>query len=767
MRRTLQSLVVFLLISVSNMLIIEIGLCKSDDLFHQDCPGNETIIAHKKEYSSCLYQPRMALDQSSLSSDTQKGIEYIELPTDISRGGTITWSYEDWDGNYGAIVSSIAVPADGNRVYVGWYLNYERFSAFNAEGNGLPIWEYDLLESNQYHVDGDVQMAVSDDGSVLVGAVTERKRSGEDSKESFVVGLDVDSGAELWRYTTPVTGEEPENCERIGIITLSGDGSRLAIVSYGFRSDPIYEPIFITILDGAGQELHRIVIPDPEGHFYYLNDMKLNYDGSLLAADFRMDENPDHLVMVWNLDDYSERDSWSIMNSPPQTEIGFSADGSILAVGDLHGRLRVYQWQNTGFRSQYIEKWSYTIPPDYYYPWVVGLDVSRDGSMVAMGSYQSNQASVISGYIYLFDTEIGPSSLLKSSNMGGMVVTVSFSADGTVVAGAGHGPRPETAPGYDLIAIDTIAGNEIYRMPGDTPGSLMACAINADGTRVGAGGKRVHANELGSGGFAYSIELTTEPEPSPQPTNTPSPIPTATPSPIPTSTPTPTYTPVPTATPTTPPTQPPIPTHTPAPPPTFTPTQNPTSTPEPTHTSAPTNTPEPTITPTPTFTPEPEPTNTAVPTNTPEPSSTPEPTFTSEPSHTPEPTFTPEPTSTATPSCGSLGCRIEMPFKEYKAGDLCYCDVVICNPEKEVFNGVPIFVILDVYGQLFFAPEFNDFSYMLEDIYPGETVYSIIPPFNWPNNVGEASGLYFYAGMTNESISELFGEFDFWEFGWK
>lgn len=84
-----------------------------------------------------------------------------------------------------------------------------------------------------------------------------------------------------------------------------------------------------------------------------------------------------------------------------------------------------------------------------------------------------------------------------------------------------------------------------------------------------------------------------------------------------------------------------------------------------------------------------------------------------------------------------------------------------------MFTNVPFFMILDVYGLLFFAPEFNDFSYYLEDIHPGETVFQIIPSFPWPDSVGEATGLMFYAGMTNESISELFGEIDIWEFGWE
>jgi outer membrane protein assembly factor BamB len=721
-------------------------------------PGREILVYDGMEPSASEYRYRSVLERDETIPDADLDVPGCLHPVD--RTGTITWTYEDWDGAYGAIASSFAVPADGSRVYVGWYLNYERFAAFDAMGDETPLWEFDLLESNKYNVSGDAQVAVSDNGSVLVGAVSSRYLTGGDTEESFMVGLNIDTGDELWRYTTPPTVEDPNRGERIGPITLSADGTRIAIASYGFRSDPIYEPIFITILDGTGLELHRIEIPDPTPEIMYLNAMKLNGDGTLLAADFRMHENPTHQVIVWNMSDYSVRDSWTVMNSPPQGQIGFSDDGSILAIGDLRGKLRVYEWAGT----EYVEKWSYTIPPDYYYPWVVGLDVSRDGSFVALGSYQPNETST-NGYVYLFDVEEGPGSIIRSSNFSGTVHTVHFSADGNVVAGAGYGPYPEGLPGYDLIAVDTVTGNEIYRMPGTTPGSLMACALSADGLRIGAGGKRVHAYEFGSGGYAYSIELTMEPEPTQTPSATPTPpathtpVPTATPSPIPTDTPVPTHTPTPQ------PTYTPIPTHTPSPPPTFTPTPENTGTPQPTHTPAPTQTsePEPTDTPAPSQTPEP--THTPEPTDTPESTATPEPTGTPEPTETPEATGTPEPT--ATPDCGTLGCRIDLPADMFEAGDIFYCNVIICNPGTDVYYGVPVFVILDVYGMLFFAPQFDHFSYLLENIRPGESMLQIVQPFAWPVNAGEASGIFWYAGMTNETFSDLFGDIDMKEFGWK
>ncbi len=636
------------------LMILGIGLCNAETsaFISSDCsvhPGKSVSVFCEPEESLLTSQIETFLESNTFHSNKSRidNSKSFSLPND--RGGTITWVYEDWNGSSGAIASSFAVPADGSRVYAAWSLNKERFSAFDAEGDGTPIWEFDLLESGKYYISGDPQIAISDDGELLVGSVTDRKPVGTDNGESFVLGFDITTGNELWRYTMPPTGENPDTGERIGKITLSSDGSRIAVTSSGYRNDPVFEPIYITILDHAGQELHRIEISDPDGKIMYLNAIRLNHDGSLLVADFRLNKNPTHQIMVWNMVDYTLRDSWSVNNSPPQTEIGFSDDGSILAVGDLRGILRIYEWTESDFQAHYVEKWSYKIPPDYYIPWVVGLDVSRDGKKVAMGSYQSNEESQTYGYIYLFETEKGPDSLIKSSDMGGMVESVKFSADGAIVIGISYGPYPENLPGYDLIAMDTETGSEIYQMPGNTPGSLMGCALSADGLRVAAGGKHVHAYQMGSGGYAYSIALINDPEPTPSPT----------------------------------------------------------------------------------------------------------------------PTDTPIPTETPTPHCKTLGCTIEMPSKMFRAGDTCFCNVIVCNPENDVFTNVPFFMILDVYGLLFFAPEFNDFSYYLEDIHPGETVFQIIPSFPWPDSVGEATGLMFYAGMTNESISELFGEIDIWEFGWE
>ncbi len=248
-----------------------------------------------------------------------------------------------------------------------------------------------------------------------------------------------------------------------------------------------------------------------------------------------------------------------------------------------------------------------------------------------------------------------------------------------------------------------------------------------------------------------------------QPSPTASPAPTVTPSPQP---PTPTaapWTPTFTATPTM--TATPLP-FTSTPTASFTPTRTPTGTPTRTPTSTPTSSATRTQTPTPT------PTRTATGTPTPSPSSTPA--VTSTPSDTPTPTeipstFTPTPPPTSSPGCGETGVAIWMPSALFRTGDVCECRATVCNATGGTIENHPLFVILDVYQTYFFAPDFSSYDNYLDEyptFGPGETVVQVLPQFAWPAGAGSASGIRWYAAMTDPSISELYGTLGSFTFGW-
>ncbi len=156
---------------------------------------------------------------------------------------------------------------------------------------------------------------------------------------------------------------------------------------------------------------------------------------------------------------------------------------------------------------------------------------------------------------------------------------------------------------------------------------------------------------------------------------------------------------------------------------------------------------------------------------TPTPTRTPTATWTPAPTWTPttapgEPTNTPHPASPTPGDCTESGCTISMPSHDFGAGDPCSCDVLVCNATGATLTDIPVFVLLDVYGSYFFAPDFSEFAYYLMPLSPGNNPIQVLPTFAWPTGAGAASGIKWYAAMTNPGMTELYGSLDTFEFGW-
>ena len=90
----------------------------------------------------------------------------------------------------------------------------------------------------------------------------------------------------------------------------------------------------------------------------------------------------------------------------------------------------------------------------------------------------------------------------------------------------------------------------------------------------------------------------------------------------------------------------------------------------------------------------------------------------------------------------------------------------MASPGQDTYTDVPLFVILDIYGTLYFAPTFNDFDFYTMDVSPGEMDYIVLSEFIWPEATGSGEATW-YAAMTNPEITELVGDFDSWTFGWR
>lgn len=116
--------------------------------------------------------------------------------------------------------------------------------------------------------------------------------------------------------------------------------------------------------------------------------------------------------------------------------------------------------------------------------------------------------------------------------------------------------------------------------------------------------------------------------------------------------------------------------------------------------------------------------------------------------------------------CSLFGCAIDMPSNDFGPGDECYCNVTVCDTDSFSCTDIPVFVVLDVAGAYFFAPDFSEFGDYTMTLPPGETVIPVLPSFDWPAGVGAFSGVNGYVAMTNPEMTALHGALDIFTFGW-
>ncbi len=150
---------------------------------------------------------------------------------------------------------------------------------------------------------------------------------------------------------------------------------------------------------------------------------------------------------------------------------------------------------------------------------------------------------------------------------------------------------------------------------------------------------------------------------------------------------------------------------------------------------------------------------------------TPTPGVSPTPGDTPTPTGTPEPTPTYTPLPVTVDVRVSMPYSMYAAGTPCWCVVFVTIDGESPLIGHPLFVLLDVFGQYFYAPSFNsEYDNYLEiypEFTPGETSVTVIDMFEWPSGAGAASGIVWYAAITDPEVTVIRGNVGSFEFGWQ
>ncbi len=120
--------------------------------------------------------------------------------------------------------------------------------------------------------------------------------------------------------------------------------------------------------------------------------------------------------------------------------------------------------------------------------------------------------------------------------------------------------------------------------------------------------------------------------------------------------------------------------------------------------------------------------------------------------------------------CTTLGTSISMPSHVFHSGDRCELRVVFCNSESQPLYNHPLFVVLTLLGEYWFAPEWtrgeDGFNHFTLTFPPGTKEQLILPEFAWPVTGTSFSGALFVAAVTDPVYDHVVGDIAYWEFSW-
>ncbi len=116
------------------------------------------------------------------------------------------------------------------------------------------------------------------------------------------------------------------------------------------------------------------------------------------------------------------------------------------------------------------------------------------------------------------------------------------------------------------------------------------------------------------------------------------------------------------------------------------------------------------------------------------------------------------------------GVTIWMPGEMFRPGDDCACLAGVFNGSNRILSHHPVCILLDIYGQYYFAPDFGfeyaDYLEELPAIPYGLTILTVLPAFSWPEHVGSGSGVTWYGAILDPGMTSVMGDLGVWSFGW-
>jgi len=409
-------------------------------------------LEHSKDPDG-LMESRYITNPAGNAGFTLKDLSLPSLPMPDT---SVLWV----DRNHlNAIANDIFVSGDGMNIFVGWWLNNERVSFYRTLADENPIWFTDFSSDWQIPVSG------SFDASALA-ATGAGGPLAEWNKMSFVPN---------WTFTWP-SGYRAVASKGV---SLSKDGSLLAAVCATSGDGMLY--VFDTVTGDTVYTRHFNPTRGPYG-------VDISADGHVVVV------STYDMIFIWE-----DGNSRGTLGNYGQTTARTSGDGSIVIMGDFSGYMKAYRWNAAGPYYELL------LQDHTGHPWVTCVDVSEDGSTMMAGTFQYSPAN--SGKVLMYDTT-SSNPLWEYENYGDYMASVALTSDGSRGVCGSWGQYGGTY-GEVLSVFDRSSSTPLFSLLDDVdePGSIFSVAISDSGDYVSAGGKAVHARQMGKGGQVYAIVI--------------------------------------------------------------------------------------------------------------------------------------------------------------------------------------------------------------------------------------------------------------------
>lgn len=369
----------------------------------------------------------------------------------FDRSPEINWQFSDPV----SIGSSVRVSKQEETTLVAWWLNNERASLYS--NSPVPIWENPVTSDFEFAIDmtpNGLFLALGYGNMIQVYATATQALVWEKATDASVTSVKIsEDGTMVYALENSPGGQD-----------------KSSVKAYEVGQE---DPVWATTFSGTGVAFAASGDRSKFAFCQYPGANKMHIldglTGEVIFDAFYRNQNPP----------------------------SFSYDGKLIISGDYGGYAYLHEYDdNTG---TYFEKWNFKVGGGGTSAWVIGVDLSDDGSTVAIGTLVF-LSSDYNGEIYLFNT-YSNEPLWVYQNCGDEITSISISEDGSLIAAAGWGPMDNTKPDFMLFRKESSV--PLFTI--NTPGSFNSVDLSPDGTLCSVTGKAVHARVLGSGGLLYNI----------------------------------------------------------------------------------------------------------------------------------------------------------------------------------------------------------------------------------------------------------------------